>query len=469
MCRNCNSLWVATILGVATLGTVHDGYAEKTLTTRNAVEWKKKAKFEPSNDLTIKTCPGTTVNIAANSLAEVRGKIPLPTAITGLTPYADAAQLLRGRIDVTVNPKLGTTNALLLYGPRRTSVLISGGRAAIVVTDKGLAVGLYEGKDAAVGIGATWKHIASGEMIVVSAEHPEGFESPLPPVPTQVAVSRPVIAVSGMSDPSRASWQPVANITSYRVSIRDLATDQRRVTDANQAALTLEDLKPGRYELRVSALAEFGLDGAYSEPAFVNVVGVELPPGGYFAGGKAYIEPGQHIKLTHVDGLEMTYDGASVYFSAVARTGLRNGQASTFHLRLPGATERASLEVAPRSLQTKIELLPTLARWPRDKIKIVIILPKTIAQSTNVELKPSVTVNNKPIELDWLRTENTLESAILGPPIYPGPWVLRASVTDQHGYLLGHNFIEIASMAGENQDDLPVEVHRGTTTVQVAR
>lgn len=141
-------------------------------------------------------------------------------------PYADTARLLQGRLDVTVNPKLGPANALLIYGPRRTTVMVSGGRAAVVVSDKGVAVGLYEGKDAAVGIGATWKHITAGEMMVVSADHPEGLASRLPPMPTQVTVARPVIAVQGLGDPSRAVWQKLSDTVRYRVTLRDTTSDQ---------------------------------------------------------------------------------------------------------------------------------------------------------------------------------------------------------------------------------------------------
>jgi hypothetical protein len=165
----------------------------------------------------------------------------------------------------------------------------------------------------------------------------------------------------------------------------------------------------------------------------------------------------------------MTYDGATMYFNAVGRAGLRNGQASTFHLRLPGALERTSLAVAPRGLETRVDLTPTLARWPRDKIHIVVQLPKSVAQGSGVELNASVTVNNEPVELDWVRTEATLESVILGPPVYPGPWVIRAQVTDQHGFVLSRNFLEIASMAGQKDEELPVEVHHGTITVQAQR
>jgi hypothetical protein len=399
----------------------------------------------------------------------VQGKIPLPTSIEGLSPYAFTARLLQGRIDVVIDPKQGAASGVLIYGPRRTTVLASGGRISVIAEGQGIAVGSYDGKETSVGIGATWKHIPPGSLIVVSPEHPLGLEAKLPTVPVGVAVTRPVIAVEGQTDPSRAVWQKVPDAKRYRVVILDNkgVVTKRFVTDATQLALS--GLVPGRHELRVAALAQYDLDGAFSAPAYVNVVGVELPPGGFMAGGRAFLEPGQQLKLSHINGLEMTYDSATVYFKAVDKTGLRNGQSTTLHLRIPGSQERASLDVVPRALDTKIELTPALARWPRDKIRIRILLPKAIANSTSVELIPQVTVNSRLLELEWVRTEASLQTVILGPPVYPGPWVLRAQVTDQHGYVLGRNFIEIASMAGHDEEELPVEVHRFDAVVQTKR
>jgi hypothetical protein len=462
-------LWLATLVGLASYSLTDTGHATNPRPSQTANEWKKGNKLSAATEQTVQLQPGTRVRLAANSTTEVLGKMPLPTSIRGLSPYADMVRLLRGRLDAAIDPKKGAANAVIVYGPRKTSVLVSSGQVSIVVADNGIAVGVYEGRTASVGIGATWKQIAAGKMLVVSTEHPNGFESPLPDTPIGVTVARPVIAVTGLGDPSRAVWQKKPEVTAYRVHLRNTQSDEHRYLETPEPSINLVDLTPGRYELSVAALAEFGLDGAYSAPTYVNVVGVELPPGGYFYGGKAFVEPGQQLKLSYIEGLEMTYDGASVYFNAVGRTGLRNGHASTFHLRFPGSQERASLVVMPRSLDAKVVLSPTLARWPRDKIRIVVQLPKGVIESGLVTVRTSVTVNNRPVELEWVRTANTLETVLIGPPTYPGPWVLRAEVTDQHGFVLGHNFLEIASMAGQNEEELPVEVHRVPLSPQAKR
>jgi hypothetical protein len=72
-----------------------------------------------------------------------------------------------------------------------------------------------------------------------------------------------------------------------------------------------------------------------------------------------------------------------------------------------------------------------------------------------------VTVNSHPVEVGWTRSTQRLEAVIAAPPVYPGPWILRAEVADQHGILLGRNFLEIASMAGVDEAEVPREIHRG--------
>lgn len=460
---------VATLIGLPLFVRAESSHAEKSASAVVTSDWQKGKKLAPETDKNYRLCAGTALHIRGMSQVEVQTKIPLPTSIDGLGPFAYAARLHQGRVDVAIDTKQKPANGVLIYGPRRTTVLASGGHVSVVVTDAGVAVGVYDGKEAAVSIGSTWKHITAGNLLVVSAEHPMGLEGKLPDVPGNVTVARPVIAVEGQSDPSRATWQKANGAAKYHVVLSEPGGSYRRDFVTADSSAKLEGLAPGRYELRVAALAAFDLDGQWSPPAYVNVVGVEMPPGGFLTGGRAFLEPGQQLKLTHTNGLEMTYDRATVYFKAVDKTGLRNGQSTTLHLRVPGSQERASLDVVPRALDTKVDISPATARWPRDKIRIQIQLPKAIATSMSVQLVPTVTVNSRPVELEWVRSEGTLETVVPAPPIYPGPWVLRAQVTDQHGYVLGRNFLEIASMVGSDEDALPVEVHRGADEAQARR
>ncbi len=457
------------LMGASVLLGSGTGFAEKPKDAILTNEWQKGKKLTPSKAETYRLCAGTSVTVTAGSVAEVSSKVLLPTSDTWLDPYAYTAQLTSGRVDIAVDPKKKPASGVIIYGPRRTTVLARGGHVTVIVGPSGILVGDYDGKEASVGIGSTWKQIAPGKTFAVSTETPQGVEAKIPAAPKNVKVGGPVLSIDGGADASRVRWDPVPNAKRYALSLVNTETKTHKLLEASEPTIALRSLEPGRYELRVTAVESMGLNGAASEPAYVNVVGVALPPGAYASQGKVYLESLQQLTLSHVDGLEATYDNATVYFKAANHASLRGTQATTLHLRLPGSTERTSLELLPRDLHTRVEISPALARWPRDKVVIRIHLPKMLSEAQSIKLLPSVTVNNQAVMLEWIRTDQNMETVIPTPPNYPGPWVLRAEVKDQHGIVLGRNFLEIASTAGLDDEDVPREIHRGTVPAQAKR
>jgi hypothetical protein len=99
-------------------------------------------------------------------------------------------------------------------------------------------------------------------------------------------------------------------------------------------------------------------------------------------------------------------------------------------------------------------------------VVVRIQLPKTLSGVASIQAIPSVSVNNRALDVQWAMTDQSLETVIPAPPSYPGPWVVRAEVVDQHGIVLGRNFLEIASMAGVDDEDIPREIHRLSTRSQ---
>ncbi|HEY5959626.1 MAG TPA: hypothetical protein VIV60_23890 [Polyangiaceae bacterium] len=459
---------MAAILAVGATST-KPSQAEKPQGSAVATDWQKGKKFAPKQGETRRLCAGTSVQIAANSELEVMQRVPLPMAIEGLGSFAYAAQLTSGRVDIDVDLKQRPANGVFIYGPRHTSILARGGHVSVVADKGSIAVAARDGKEVSVAIGATWKHINPGSIILISPESPQGSESKLPVAPTHLAVNRPVLAIEGSSDATRATWDAVTGANHYRLSLTDSKTKAQKDVDVDVASLALGGLAPGRYDLRVAAIGPMGIAGESSSPASANVVGLELPPGAFLSQGKAYLQALQQLTLTNVEGLEATYDNAPVYFKAPNRAGLRGKQATTLHLRMPGASDRVSLEIVPRALHTEVQISPAMARWPRDKVVVRVILAKQAEVGPSLELVPSVTVNNQVVRLDWTRTDQGMETVIPTPPNYPGPWVLRAEVADQHGVLLGRNFLEIASTAGVDEDDIPREIHRGAIQVRAQR
>lgn len=448
-----------SLFGIALL-LVSVGSAAEPSKTGTATEWQVGKTFAPKRTENVHLSPSTNVRMSAGTELEVQSQVTLPAGADGLLPHAASAQLTQGRVDVTVDLKKRPAQGVMIHGPRRTSVLARGGHVAVAANATGVAIGVYDGKEASVGIGSAWKLIPAGNVLVVSARTPLGMERKLLRPPTQVVVDRPALALEGAAEPTQATWAPVQGAQRYHLELVNTATNKRHRLESNQPSAALAGLGAGKYSLKVSAADEFGIDGPQSEPVTVQIVGVELPPGAFVAQRRLFIEPTQQITLSNIDGLEATYNTTSVYFKASSIVGLRGGKTTTLHLRLPGSVERTSLEIAPRALHTAVEILPGDARWPRDKVLVRIGLPSQGADAPPIEVIPTVTVNNQPVAVGWMRSADALEAVIPAPPVYPGPWILRAVVSDQHGIVLGRNFLEIASMAGVDDQDIPREIHR---------
>jgi len=230
--------------------------------------------------------------------------------------------------------------------------------------------------------------------------------------------------------------------------------------DVAEPSLLLANLSPGKYAVRVSSTDAYGIEGAPSAPAFVNVVGIALPNGAFLSNGKVYLEPNRPMAILNGNGIEMAYDDAEAYAAVETHVGLRGTRATRLKFRVAGEAEITPVDLVPRTLAVDIALSPASARWPRDKVSVLIQLPKDMAGFPKVELVPQVTINSQPVHVEWLRSEAGLETTIPRPPSYPGPWVLRAVVTDQYGCTLGRNFLEIGSMVGLDEHESPREIIR---------
>ncbi|HMA92613.1 MAG TPA: hypothetical protein VKP30_08000 [Polyangiaceae bacterium] len=432
------------------------GIAEPSA-SQPAKGWEKGNKLKPSGGVTIALSPGTQVHLAGNADLEVRPKVTLPPGVEGVAPQAFAAQLNSGRVDVMIDTKRRPADGVMLFGPRRTSILARGGRISVVAGANAVAVGVHDGKEASVGIGTTWKTVPSGRMIVVSASV---VESRLPTPPARIALRRLALAVQGAAEPQRVTWDAVPGARRYVVRVLKVENKSLQQFDIAEPSLLLSNLSPGKYAVQVSSTDAYGIEGAPSTPTFVNVVGIALPNGAFLSNGKVYLEPNRPMAILNGNGIEMAYDDAATYGAVETHVGLRGTRATRLKFRVAGETEITPVELVPRALSVDIALSPASARWPRDKVSVMIQLPKNMAEFPKVELLPEVTINSQPVQVEWLRSEAGLEATIPKPPSYPGPWVLRAVVTDQYGCTLGRNFLEIASMVGADENEPPREIFR---------
>lgn len=458
MCRDRLKPLCTTLVYVALLLWAGNGIAQRAAGPLTS-GWEKGKKLTPDRAITIGLSAGTQVHLAKNADLEIRSKVTLPPGVEGVAPQAFAAQLNSGRVDVTIDTKKRPADGIMIFGPRRTSILARGGRLSIVAVPNAVAVGVYDGKEASVGIGTTWKTVPPGRMIVVTSNV---VESKLPAAPPRIAVKRLALAVEGVAEPLQVSWD--ATPAAQRYVVRVLRTEDNSVErlEATSPSLVVANLSPGKYAIRISSTDAYGIEGNPSAPALVNVVGIALPHGAFLSNGKVYLEPNRPMAILNGNGIEMAYDDATSYEAVDTHVGLRGTRATRLNFRVAGEAETTPIDLVPRTLAVAIALSPASARWPRDKISVSIQLPKNRSDFPKVEIIPKITINGQPVPLEWIQTQTGLEATILRPPSYPGPWVLRAVVTDQYGCTLGRNFLEIASMVGADEQEPPREIYRRT-------
>ena len=61
-----------------------------------------------------------------------------------------------------------------------------------------------------------------------------------------------------------------------------------------------------------------------------------------------------------------------------------------------------------------------------------------------------MTVNLAPQRVTWKRQGNVMRAVIEAPSNLPGPWVIRISVKNRRGELVGRNFLEVARAAEQD-------------------
>lgn len=389
-------------------------------------------------------------------VVEVRPKITLPLGIEGVAPQAFAAQLSSGRLEVAVAPVKRPADGVMLFGPRKTSIFVRGGHVTVAAQSSGVAVGVNDGKDVSIGIGTTWKTVSPGKMMVVGSS---GIvESALPRPPSRIVVRRLILAVNGASEPVHVTWDAVPGAKRYAVDLVQTETKTRRRFDATEPAFDVAELSPGKYDIRISTEESYGIKGAASAPSFVQVVGIRLPSGAFLANGKLYLEPNRPMEILNAKGIEMAYDDSGTYSAVDAYVGLRGTRATRLNLRVVGDLEPTRIDLIPQTMSATIALGPMNARWPRDKVSVRMELPVELADLPQIQVAPTVTVNDKLLELQWSRTGAAFEATIPRPPHYPGPWIVRALATDQHGRAWGRNFLEVASMVGADEQEPPREI-----------
>lgn len=380
--------------------------------------------------------PGTSVRVLHT---------PQPLTLgPGGTVAGYTVVLREGMLGVEVPP--ASKSAIVLVAPRQLSAIVKSGRTAAVAGPEGSAIANQAGELTTSLANGAYVPLAAGKLLDVSRSGKQTRD--LPPAPGQMRGQRVLVATDSTAKLSALSWDPVEGAEGYRVSVAptgEAAPLAETDVQAPSLASALAELRPGDYVVKVETRGPSGiLSGrALEEP--VRVLGCELPEGAWVdERGTLRLPRNQRAKFTGVDGLEMTYSSEGAFVRAFGSVGLYRNQPTTAFFRFPKSYELSVVRMAPRDLQARIEIGPSRATWPKDPVRIRIRAESTRGEAVPewLELAPKVLVGIEPVDVSFTRNGPWLE-ATLPPRQGGGPWVVRVEVTDQFGYPLGRDFIEV--------------------------
>lgn len=352
--------------------------------------------------------------------------------------------LISGHADLVV-PKAGAA-ALLTTMSEQLSVVTTQGLTSVIATPGDVAIANIDGQAQTI-IKGRWSALSTGVRRTVDRGGRAAEDRSLLS-PTTIADGQRVwVAAPDTASLGGFRWEPVADATGYEVVLQNAESGETVETRKTAKAELLEPLgpvKPGIYSLAVRAIDSFGLWGTFSEKTRIHVLGVNLPEGAYISpDGAIRLGEGQKVFFTHTNGLELTHTGARRHFPASEGVALWERAKTIVSFRMPGSLESTIARLRPRGIHADIELGPTLATWPRDTVHVRVRVRDERGLSTNgIDPVPSVMLGVTPLAVEWRRHDDALVAEI-PPQTGDGPWVIRVEVRDQHGIMLGRNFLEV--------------------------
>lgn len=371
---------------------------------------------------------------------------PQPLQLGPGASVAGYALVIRsGKVEVSV--PAGAKSAIIVVAPRKSGAIVRSGTFHVAALAGSVALANIEGESTISIQDRPYRPLAAGQVFVATAAS-QGVRG-LVSAPRAVRGQRLWLADAGPARLDGLGWDPVPGAVGYRAELVSEATRQVvAVAEGVQPALgsSIGPQPVGRYHLRVWAKDPSGVVDPRPLDSPLRIIGVDRPPGSSVDSSGAYrLARGQSLRLRGAEGLEMSF-GAGRWVDAASRLHMTREERRAVHLRLPGAADAVTLEMALRTLRSRIEILPRNAQWPRDPIEIRVRLEdpsgEPVPQSAVVE--PKVVLNTETLAVTFVRRGEWLRG-VVEPRRGAGPWVLRVTVQDGQSQTLGYEFSEIVA------------------------
>lgn len=357
----------------------------------------------------------------------------------------EVIQLEAGRAEIASGEK--ASSAVLVRMPKKVNgVTKPGGHSVFMADSAATTVAALEG-DMLVGVGSKWGPLPEGTARTRTPHDPLATERDVLGAPA-VGIDEPLVLVreGRPSTTARATWEAMRGAAEYLVVTRRRGeiVDRARVTEPHYEAPVSS---PGTLTVTVTPIDELGLAGRTSRPAELRAVGIVAPDSSRIAeDGSVVLGRGERVTLVGADGLLVAYNSARYFMGAPREVGLARNEPTLVRLRAPGCEHEATFRLSPRGLRARVRLTPKMARWPGDRVRVIVELYDAFGRPIPEDAKTDtrVTVNLDPVRLDWKHT-GPRAVAIVPKGKGRGPWIVRAEVRDADGVAIGRNFLEIAA------------------------
>lgn len=391
-----------------------------------------------------RTLPGgAVVRFAPGSRYTLGRPIKVQLGASPERTLAQSLSLMSGHVTVELPATSRPTSAVFIQTPYNVSAIAKGGRSSVAVGETRTTVAALSA-EMLVATGNDWRAMSAGTIRDYDrgAAAAERGQLPAP----QTILSAPILLkLGGAPSEVTARTSAVSGAQSYELSLWRAGKELLRRVRSQDGQFTFTALEPGSYELSSRALEASGIEGAESARALLRVVGAVPPSGARFIKDGVRMPRSQHVRLIGIDGVELAYGGSSEFIPATDTVGLVRGELTLVRFRAQGSKQELSLLLAPRPLYAAVKIGPTRARWPHDSITVAVRLTDADGQplQDDVRLDAKVSVNLKPVSMQWNREKNALRGIV--PRVEEaGPWVVRVEVTDEDGTPIAHDFLEIA-------------------------
>jgi len=390
---------------------------------------------------------GVIVNASPDSVVERLPDMKIHTGAQATT-HTYVYRLTRGQLQVSVTPGKRKPTAVLVFVPNGLSGAISQGSGTVRVDSEAVSF-TAETHPMLVGKGEHSRLLGAGRTLAIET-HGGYHELRLPDPPDLFLEHGLALSLPKVGFEATVRMKPDPNLVRYEVALLKRNADGGWTSIATKRTQGTEALFQGNgsgdYAVVGRAFDRFGVESRTSAPLHFRTIGVKLPEGAQVVSGGFALTPRQHLELSEVEGLVMTFGFGESFIEAPRALSLQRGRGALVRLLDPNTRGEVRFQLVPHVVRAQIQIGSPRTTWPKDRTAAVVKLVDGNGRpiKSSAGYTAQVSVNSEPYAVHWQRSGNVMRAVVTPPPFMLGPWVVRIEVKNRQGETVGREFLEIA-------------------------